>query len=130
MDEIQIRRLCRSLDVRRRQLRMGYAVVAKKSGISMPNVVRILGGKKPRTRLEYVLAIAEVLGMAVTIEPTVGVSDFRERQAREKAKRLVGMVQGTSGLESQALNDEALEEMIRETVHELLAGSPRKLWSE
>jgi hypothetical protein len=39
------------------------------------------------------------------------------------------MVQGTSGLEAQAVDREALEQMIRRTTHELLAGPKRRLWA-
>jgi len=118
------------LDVKRRRLRMSYAVLAKKSGVSMPTVVRILSGRNPQASFASVLAIANVLGIDVKFEQKTPVEELRENQARRKARRLVGMVQGTSALESQALDEDEINEMTRRTVHELLAGSPRRLWEE
>jgi hypothetical protein len=60
---------------------------------------------------------------------TKSVQDIREQQAEAKAQELVGMVQATCGLESQAVDQEHIDEMVRQTVHELLAGPNRKLWA-
>ena len=115
---------------RRRELKMSYAVLAKKSKLSMPTVVRTLSGKNPRVSFDGLCAIAETLGMKLIVTPTVPAEELLEHQANVKARALVGLVQGTSGLEAQAVNDEAIERMKRQTVHELLAGSRRTLWSE
>ena len=122
--------LCRSLNVRRQMLKMSYAIVAKRSGVSTPTVIRILSGSNPNASFASVVRIAEGLGMGVKFEPETGVADLRERQAQNKARRLSRMVQGTSGLEAQAIDDDDLEGMTRQTAHELLAGSARKLWNE
>jgi len=39
------------------------------------------------------------------------------------------MVQGTSALESQAVDSETYRQMVRQTMHELMAGSRRRLWN-
>jgi transcriptional regulator with XRE-family HTH domain len=122
--------LCRSLNVRRQMLKMSYAIVAKRSGVSTPTVIRILSGSNPNASFASVVRIAEAVGMGVKFEPETGVADLRERQAENKARRLSRMVQGTSGLEAQAIDADDLEGMTRQTAHELLAGSARKLWNE
>ncbi len=109
---------------------MSNAVLARRSGVSLPTVVRILSGRNDNASLHNVASIAEALGLRLKMESEIGVADFREHQARQKARLLAGIVQGTSGLEGQALDDVALGDMTRQTVHELLAGSPRKLWDE
>ena len=55
---------------------------------------------------------------------------FREEHARAKAKHLVALVQGTSGLEGQAVDAQTCSRMVNQTVHELLASKGRKLWSD
>ena len=125
-----IQNLCCSLNVRRQQLRMTFGILARRSGVSLPTVRRTLAGRNPNASLGNVAAIAETLGMRIGLEQTEGVGDFLERQATRKARRLSGIVQGTMGLESQAVNPGELNDMTRQTVHELLAGSPRRLWSE
>jgi transcriptional regulator with XRE-family HTH domain len=109
---------------------MSYAVVAKRSRVSMPTVVRTLRGRNLQVSLGNLVAIAKSLGMRFRLDPEIRVDDLLEHQAQEKARRLVGMVQATSGLESQAVDDEAMSRMTRQTAHELLAGSPRRLWAD
>jgi transcriptional regulator with XRE-family HTH domain len=109
---------------------MSYAVLARRSGVSMPTVVRILNATTANPGLGYVKAIAAALGMGVSLEPKITARELLARQARQRARQLVGIVQATSGLEAQAVDDEAVREMTHQTVHELLAGSPRRLWGE
>lgn len=96
----------------------------------MPTVVRILGGDSPHSSYENVAAIAAALGFSVELEENLGVNEVRERQARQKAQRLVGMVQGTSGLEGQALSGSEVADLTQQTFYELLSGSGRDLWSD
>lgn len=96
----------------------------------MPTVVRTLSGRNAQVSLQNVAAISEALGMAIEVVPTTDIDDLRERQARRKARLLVSMAQATSGLESQAVDDDLLRRMEDRTVHELLARSPRRLWRE
>jgi len=119
-----------SLESRRKTLGMSYAALAAKSGVSMRTVVRILSGRHTQASFENVLALAKPLGLDVGFQEQVGVDELLERRAREKAARIVRMVQGTSGLEGQAVSRKELDRMSRRTVHELLAGSRRNLWSD
>jgi len=105
---------------------MSYSVLATRSGVPIATLKRIFADNSAKASLSNVLAIAEALGMSMSLSQTV---DIRMTQARKKARRVVGMVQGTSALESQGLNEEQIKKMIERTVHELLAGSNRKLWA-
>jgi transcriptional regulator with XRE-family HTH domain len=109
---------------------MPLAVLARKSGVSMPSVARILSGRHATARFDNVAAVAEALGMDVELIPRVQEQDLREEQARLKAERLMALLQGTSGLEAQALDQATLDRMKRQTMHELLAGSRFKLWGD
>ena len=130
MDRQDRSNFCLELDKRRRHVRMSYAVLARRSGVSMPTLIRTLSGHNPHISFESLLSIAAALGMQLKLEPLISTSQFLESEAEKKARQIVGMVQGTSGLESQAVGDESRDDLIRQTVHELLAGSPRKLWEE
>jgi transcriptional regulator with XRE-family HTH domain len=120
----------RDLDRRRKNLGMSRAVVAKRSGIPLVTVERILSGREARPGMPSVLAIAEALGIPWTFDVRHGIDEMRERQARHKAKRLVALVQGTSGLEGQAVDADELRRMENQTALELLAGSNRRLWGD
>jgi len=117
------------LDARRRELRMGYAVLAKRSGVSVPTIVRTLSGSNPNASFESVLAIADALGMLIQFQKT-SAGKMLEEQAERKANQLLSIVQGTSALEAQGLDVAAARDMKRQLVHELRAGSPRRLWGE
>jgi len=108
---------------------MSHAVLAQKAHLSLPTVQRILSGRQTNASWANVVALAEALGMAIDIRAVTDTEDLREKQARRKAEQLVKMVQGTSGLEGQALDQQKFDQMLRRTVHELLAGPDRKLWS-
>jgi transcriptional regulator with XRE-family HTH domain len=123
-------RLFTRLEERRRVLGMTYAVLAKRSGVSMPTVVRILSNQHHTASIAKVYAIAEALGVTLDLNETARPEQLLERQARRKAKQVSAMLQGTSGLEGQALDTAVLDRMTDQTVHELLAGSPRGLWSD
>lgn len=115
------------LEQRRRMLRMTYGQLARVSGVSVPTLTRTLSGKNANASFTSVLAIARALGISFDLKEEPA-SSFLEKAAERKAASLVSMVQGTSGLEAQAISEEQLEAMRRQTVHELLAGSRRKLW--
>jgi hypothetical protein len=53
---------------------------------------------------------------------------MRERQARVKARKLIALVQGTSALEGQAVDESDRRLMEQKTAAQLLAGSGLKLW--
>lgn len=112
---------------RRRQLRMSYAQLAVLSGVSAPTLFRALSGKNANVSFANVVSLAKALGVSLEMQ-AIPAHQFLEQAAEKKADSLVGMVQGTSGLEAQAVDKEQLDAMKRQTVHELLAGSRRNLW--
>ena len=127
-----------ALDLRRRELGISYSALAELSGVSQPALQRLLTGKVESPGVTSVAAVARVLGMgairilddgSIKFESAVTAQALRERQVRKKAKWLVGMVQGTSALEGQAVSDSEYQAMVEKTYHELLAGSRHRLWS-
>jgi transcriptional regulator with XRE-family HTH domain len=122
--------LLKSLDERRRELGLSYELLSRRCGVSRPTVQRILSGHHAAASFANVLAIAESLGLGLRFDSEVDTRDLRQEQAERKAKKLVALVQGTSGLEGQAVDEKSVESMVEQTMHELLAGSKRKLWSD
>jgi transcriptional regulator with XRE-family HTH domain len=117
------------LEKRRRDLGMSEEFLAKRAGVSRNTVRRILSGESANVSLGSVVAVAEALGVDVRFEKEAPETCL-ERQAEKKARQLVGMVQGNMGLESQAVGEDVVNQMIRDTVHRLLAGSKRNLWGD
>lgn len=116
------------LDARRRELRMTYPALAARSGVSEPTVKRILNNGAAEASFVNVAAVAEALGMPLAAKP-IDADELRATAARQKAERIARLVQGTSALEAQAVDQAAYRKMVERSYHELLAGPPRRLWS-
>lgn len=118
------------MNIQRNKLGISYPVLARMSGMSTPTVTRILSGKQSSAHFDHMLALADALGMDLQARVITHASTLLQERAREKARQIVQLVQGTSSLEAQSVDEETLQGMIQKTVHELLAGSPRNLWAE
>lgn len=118
-----------SLQHRREALGMSYSALAARCGVSEPTVKRILGGQLAQASFANVVAISEALGTSFGIEET-DPEELCRRQARRKAQQIARLVQGTSALESQAVDRAAYDRLVERSFHQLMAGSRRRLWSE
>lgn len=123
-------------ELQRRKLGMSRAALAKHAGLSLPTVTRLLTGHELNPSITTLQLVAKSLGMSVVlgadtrIEVVESPQELRRRRAEQKARRLAGLVQGTMGLEAQAVGQETLDQITNESVHRLLAGSNRRLWSD
>lgn len=116
------------LNSRRQELGMSYSALAHRCGVSEPTLKRVLGAGAGQTAFSTVVAIADALGMSLRLDE-VEADALRRRQARKKAAAAARLVQGTSALESQAVDKGTYRRLVERTVHELLAGPRRRLWS-
>jgi transcriptional regulator with XRE-family HTH domain len=121
--------LQQQLAKRRKELGIPYAALAARSGVSVATAKRILSGQLGNASFDHVAAIARAMGLALGLVEESSATDYREEAARQQARRLVRMVQGTAGLEAQAVDAKAAKKMERESVHRLMAGSPRRVWA-
>lgn len=118
------------LDERRRKPGMSANALAQRSGVSLPTVQRILSGRHLNASFQSIVAMSNALGIEIELKETVGVHEFARQSAREKARRLVGLVQGTSGLEGQAVDERKMDELTEHAFAALMAGSRQKLWTD
>ena len=117
-----------NFEARRLELGMSRATLAKRAGVSLPTVARILTGRERSPRLGTIRALAKELGIEVRFVAVADEESLREQQAERKAREIARSVQGTMGLEAQGVSQEKLDKLIRQKMHSLLAGSRRKLW--
>lgn len=120
------------LEHRRIQLGMTKSGVAKRSGVPLATVKRILAGREQRPAIASLQSIAAALGVAIRIgaDSQTDPYEFRRQQAERKAHKLVKQVQATMALESQAVDSDSVQTMIAATVNELLTGPNRRLWDD
>jgi len=122
-------RFVTELENRRKLLGMKKTTLAERAGVSLPTVNRTLSGSERSPTLPTIVAIAAALGLKLELEAAQEPDDFRHAQAKAKATRIAQMVQGTMALEAQAVDPKTIERLVEQTVHELLAGSARRLWA-
>ena len=125
----------RRLNDRRKELGMSFAALARRSGVSLPTIQKMLYGNERRPDFYKVVAISGALGVTLTTTPTsvimttIPAHEFRRQQADRKARQLVSITQATSALEAQAVPEIAADLTAR-TASDLLAGSRLELWKE
>lgn len=129
MTDTEFRACLRNLNERRKALQMSEEALARRSGLSRVTVSRLLSGKHPKVSFLHVAALAEALGVHVEFQP-VEPDRFVQDQARHQARRLVGMMQGTMGLEAQAVSPEFVARLEEDATQRLLNGPRKKLWVE
>ena len=108
---------------------MSVVALARRSGVSLPTVRRILEGGLHESSFANVSSVSEALGAPLMLDAT-DVDELRRRQAQAKAEQVARLVQGTSALENQAVDQSTYRRLVERSVHELLAGSNRRLWGE
>jgi len=118
------------LEARRRDIGMSNEILSRISGVSTASVVRILSGKQANASFAHVQAIADALEVDLVDRERICTYEIRKRQAMARAQQVMALLQGTSGLEGQAVDEVAFKCMYEQTVAELMAGSKRKLWSD
>ncbi len=119
----------KKLDHRRRELGLTLEALSERSEVPVSTLKAIFRKGVEHATFANVVAIAEALGVDIEFVDTVDSYQLLHQQATKKARELVGMVQGTSGLESQAVEKSQIELMIQQLIHQLMAGSRRKLWA-
>ena len=119
-----------SLQHRRQSLQMPLEVLAQRADLGWATVQRALGGGS-NVRLDTLKAIADGLEVKLDIRmsPLASPRQIQEREARRKAKTLAGMAQANAGLEGQAVGEDVLKDVESSLVHELMAGSKKRLWA-
>lgn len=113
----------------RRKEQLGITVenLAKLSGVSIRTINRLL--KNEDVKLSTIEHVTNFLGLDFAGNEQVPLSVLKQQRAHEKALFLASIVQGTSALEMQGLEDESLNAIISSYEHEFLSGSYQNtLW--
>ena len=118
----------KSLQSRRKLLGIAFPSLAQRSGVPVPTVKRIFGGQIAQASFANIAAIANALGLSLALGES-SADQLCRQQARKKARQMARLVQGTSALESQAVDEKTYNRLVEKAFREILAGPKRKLWS-
>ena len=112
---------------RKKQLHITVENLAKLSGVSIRTVNRVL--KNEDVKLSTIEDITNLLGLDFAGNEQIPLQELKRQRAHEKALYLTSLVQSTSALEMQGLDDDNLNSIISMYEKEFLNGAYKNtLW--
>ena len=119
--------LIAKVEARRKKLNITIVNLSKLSGLGVRTVNRFLVGED--VKLSTVEKITNLLGLDFAGNETVTLQELQKKRAKEKALFMVALVQGTSSLEMQGLEDDSIKKMLLNMEKEFLIGNYKnRLW--
>jgi len=113
---------------RKKQLGLTIDNISKLSNLGNRTVTRFFAGAD--VKLSTLEKISNILGIDFAGNEIVDIQTLKENRAKQKALQIVSLVQDTSSLEMQGLEDEQIKLLINETKEEFLTGQYSKyLWT-
>ena len=113
---------------RKEQLGLTLDNISKLSHLGNRTVARFFSGED--VKLSTLEKITDIMGLDFAGNETINIETLKEQRAKEKAIYIVSLVQDTSALEMQGLEDEALQSLIQYTKEQFLTGAYQKnLWA-
>jgi transcriptional regulator with XRE-family HTH domain len=113
--------LIKQIIARKEELNITVENLAKLSGVGVRTVNRLL--KNEDVKLSTVESVTNFLGLDFAGNEQVSLSVLKQQRAHEKALFLASIVQGTSSLEMQGLEDASLKKIIASYEKEFLSGN-------
>lgn len=113
--------LIEQIIARKEQLGITVENLAKLSGVGVRTINRLL--KNDDVKLSTIEKVTNLLGLDFAGNEQVSIETLKEQRAHEKALFLASIVQGTSALEMQGLEDDSLNVIIAGYEQEFLSGS-------
>jgi transcriptional regulator with XRE-family HTH domain len=113
---------------RKEQIGLTLDNISKLSHLGSRTVTRFFSGED--VKLSTLEKITNIMGLDFAGNETVDLETLRDTRAKEKAIYIVSLVQDTSALEMQGLENEAIQSLIRDTKEQFLTGEYQKnLWA-
>jgi len=113
--------LINQIIARKEELHITVENLAKLSGVGIRTINRLL--KNEDVKLSTVERVTNFLGLDFAGNEQISLSLLRKQRAHEKALLLASIVQGTSALEMQGLEEDSLKKIIASYEKEFLSGS-------
>ena len=112
---------------RKKQLGITVENLAQLSGVSPRTINRVLQNED--VKLSTIEALTEFLGLDFAGNEVISFKDLQKSRAHEKAILLASIVQGTSALEMQGLEDDGINNIVSMYEKEFLYGEYKQtLW--
>lgn len=120
--------LLEKIKKRKEQIGLSIDNISKLSHLGNRTITRFLSGED--VKLSTVEKVTNVLGLDFAGNEIVDIDTLREKRAKEKALYIVSLVQDTSALEMQGLENDELNILLQETKEQFLTGVYQEsLWA-
>jgi transcriptional regulator with XRE-family HTH domain len=121
------KQLLERIKLRKIELGMTLNNIAKLSKLGNRTVTRFFNGQD--VKLSTLEKITHLMGLDFAGNIIFDISILKENRAKEKASYIVSLVQDTSSLENQGLDNSEIEKLIDDTKRQFLTGKYQKnLW--
>lgn len=120
--------LVEKVSQRKKDVNITLDNISKLSGLGNRTVNRFFAGED--VKISTVEKITNLLGLDFAGHEVVTVDELKDKRANQNALYIVGLVQDTSALEMQGLENKELNILITETKEQFLNGEYKKnLWA-
>ncbi len=112
---------------RKQELDISIENLAKLSGVGIRTLNRFFAGDD--VKLSTLEKITNMIGLDFAGNETLSIKELKKRRAKEKALFMASLVQSTSALEMQGLENNSLEKIVDNFEKEFLTGQYKnRLW--
>ena len=119
--------LKQKIENRKKQVNISIANLAKLSNLGVRTVNRFFAGDD--VKLSTIERITNLLGLDFAGNEVVPLNQLQKQRAKEKALFMASLVQSTSALEVQGLEEDSLNKIIHKFEKEFLQGQYKnRLW--
>jgi len=120
--------LLEKVKTRKEQIGLSIDNISKLSHLGNRTVTRFLSGED--VKLSTVEKVTNLLGLDFAGNEVINIEALRDKRASEKALYIVSLVQDTSALEMQGLENNDINILLEETKQQFLTGEYKKnLWA-
>ena len=119
--------LIQKIENRKKQINMSIENLAKLSNLGVRTVNRFFAGED--VKLSTIERITNLLGLDFAGNEVIPLNQLQKQRAKEKALFMASLVQSTSALEVQGLEEDSLNKIIDKFEKEFLQGQYKnRLW--
>ncbi|CAB5505714.1 hypothetical protein [uncultured Gammaproteobacteria bacterium] len=118
--------LLKRVQKRKRQIGLTIDNIAKLSNLGNRTITRFLAGED--VKMSTVESVTHLLGLDFAGNETLSINELEQNRAKEKAIYMVSLVQDTSSLEQQGLDNKQLNLLIEQAKDSFLHQHQKSLW--
>ena len=120
--------LLHKIQTRKEQIGITHDNISQLSHLGYRTVTRFFSGDD--VKISTVEKITNVLGLDFAGNEIINIDTLRDKRASEKALYIISLVQDTSALEMQGLENDNLNLLLQETKEQFLTGEYKNnLWA-